>query len=385
LCSSDLDDELGARVDAAAYLASAATYLDRYDEAVDHAERALRLGRAAGHVHPTLLPALGAAHFLRGRLVDAAKVLDDGMEAARLAGITQGLAWMLRNRALLLTMTGDADAALDMAEEALELTRSLDESVLSAWAAMVVARAAVMAGQSQRAVEVLAPVDGTDLLGAIPGAWRALGFAALAAAYAESSRPDAAARTVAAADAHAAALGLPMAIAWAHYGAATVALHDGDFGNAAERALASATASEGVGVVIEAAMARVLAGRALAAGGDEDAGAEQLEHAAATFERAGALRHRDATEQHLRGMGRRVHRRSRPGSARDGNGLDALTEREQEIARLVADRRTNPQIAAELFLSPKTVETHLRNIFRKVSVTSRVELARAIERRDRQS
>jgi DNA-binding CsgD family transcriptional regulator len=84
-------------------------------------------------------------------------------------------------------------------------------------------------------------------------------------------------------------------------------------------------------------------------------------------------------------MGRRVHPRSRPGSALDGNGLAALTEREHEIGRLVADRRTNPQLAAELVVSPKTVGTHLRNIFRKVSVTSRVELARAIERRDRQS
>ena len=53
------DAELGARVDAVAYLCSAGTFLDRYDEACAHGERALRLGRAAGHLHPTLLPALG--------------------------------------------------------------------------------------------------------------------------------------------------------------------------------------------------------------------------------------------------------------------------------------------------------------------------------------
>ena len=52
------------------------------------------------------------------------------------------------------------------------------------------------------------------------------------------------------------------------------------------------------------------------------------------------------------------------------------------VARLVVDRKTKPQIAAELFLSQKTVETHLRNIFRKVNVSSRVELARAVERAD---
>ena len=53
------------------------------------------------------------------------------------------------------------------------------------------------------------------------------------------------------------------------------------------------------------------------------------------------------------------------------------------MARLVVDRKTNPEIAAELFLSKKTVETHLRNIFRKIDVSSRVELARAVEHADR--
>lgn len=53
------------------------------------------------------------------------------------------------------------------------------------------------------------------------------------------------------------------------------------------------------------------------------------------------------------------------------------------MARLAADRKTNSQIAAELVLSQKTVETHLHNIFHKIDVSSRVGLARAIERADR--
>ncbi len=64
-------------------------------------------------------------------------------------------------------------------------------------------------------------------------------------------------------------------------------------------------------------------------------------------------------------------------------GLEALTSRELQVARLVVDRKTNPEIAAELFLSQKTVETHLRNIFRKIDVSSRVALARAVEHADR--
>ena len=67
----------------------------------------------------------------------------------------------------------------------------------------------------------------------------------------------------------------------------------------------------------------------------------------------------------------------------DGTGIETLTERELQVARLVVDRKTNSEIAAELFLSQKTVETHLRNIFRKIDVSSRVALARAVERADR--
>jgi DNA-binding CsgD family transcriptional regulator len=66
-----------------------------------------------------------------------------------------------------------------------------------------------------------------------------------------------------------------------------------------------------------------------------------------------------------------------------GTGLDTLTERELQVARLVVDRKTNPEIAAELFLSQKTVQTHLRHIFQKMDVPSRVALARAVEGADR--
>jgi DNA-binding NarL/FixJ family response regulator len=75
-------------------------------------------------------------------------------------------------------------------------------------------------------------------------------------------------------------------------------------------------------------------------------------------------------------------RRTRAGKP-DGSRLESLTERERQVGRLVVDRTTNAEIAAELFLSQKTVETHMRNIFRKMNVSSRVALARAIERTDR--
>ena len=94
------------------------------------------------------------------------------------------------------------------------------------------------------------------------------------------------------------------------------------------------------------------------------------------------MRYRDEAERELGKLGQRISRHTRRGSV-DGAGIETLTSRELQVARLVADRKTNPQIAAELFLSHKTVESHLRNIFRKIDVASRVDVARAVERAER--
>ena len=107
-----------------------------------------------------------------------------------------------------------------------------------------------------------------------------------------------------------------------------------------------------------------------------------LRRAADEHHACGAVRYRNSAELELGKLGQRPYRRTRPGSA-NGSGIESLTERELEIARLVVDRRTNPEIAAALFLGQKTVETHLRNIFNKTGMPSRVALARAMERTDR--
>ena len=57
------------------------------------------------------------------------------------------------------------------------------------------------------------------------------------------------------------------------------------------------------------------------------------------------------------------------------SGHQVLTRREQEVADLVVAGLTNPEIASRLFVSQKTVETHMTNIFRKLGVSSRREIA----------
>jgi DNA-binding NarL/FixJ family response regulator len=62
---------------------------------------------------------------------------------------------------------------------------------------------------------------------------------------------------------------------------------------------------------------------------------------------------------------------------RTADTRDDLTAQERQIARLARDGLSNPEIGARLFLSPRTVEWHLRNVFTKLGIRSRRELAKA--------
>lgn len=92
-----------------------------------------------------------------------------------------------------------------------------------------------------------------------------------------------------------------------------------------------------------------------------------LERVVAAANDCGAFTVRELAARTLRSLGVRTWRRSATGSP--------LTPREQEVARLVAAGVTNREVAARLFLSPKTVERHLVNLFRKLEVRNRTELA----------
>jgi DNA-binding NarL/FixJ family response regulator len=122
----------------------------------------------------------------------------------------------------------------------------------------------------------------------------------------------------------------------------------------------------------------MLAGIALARAGKREQGIKLLRTAEDELAACGASRYRDEAARELRRLGHRVVARQRRGGP--GDGLDALSGREREIAERVALGRTNREIAGDLFLSEKTVEGHLTSIFAKLGVSARAAVAELVGR-----
>jgi ATP/maltotriose-dependent transcriptional regulator MalT len=383
LVDSMSDDDLARDIQAAALLAGVELYLDRYAEADAHANRALAVARATGQGEHllVLVETLGGVWRQRGKLAEAGELLDGGIEAARLLGNTHALVWSLSGRSSAALRAGDVELAVATAQEGVDLSADAGGTFHSAEVAADLAAALLETGQPERAVALLLNSSGGKELVLIAGSPRARFLEVLARSWIALDRLDEARDAAASGETWAATVRLPMAAVWAGRATAAVELAARDPAGAAEHALASAAAADEVGAPVEAALSRTLAGRALAQAGDGERAAGELQRAAREFEARGALRYRDEAERELRKLGHHIHRRTRPGKT-DASGIESLTEREAQLARLVVDRKTNAEIAAALFLSQKTVETHLRNIFRKVGVASRVELAHAVERAD---
>lgn len=129
------------------------------------------------------------------------------------------------------------------------------------------------------------------------------------------------------------------------------------------------------------AFAREHLGRLLAERGQTDTAIAALEVAYATYTFAGARRDTARVRRALRELG---VRKRRAAVARPDYGWASLTSAELAVVDVVAAGASNKDAAAQLFLSPDTVNTHLRHAFGKLQIRSRVDLARLAATRDAQ-
>ncbi|GLI01624.1 helix-turn-helix transcriptional regulator [Phytohabitans aurantiacus] len=158
--------------------------------------------------------------------------------------------------------------------------------------------------------------------------------------------------------------GLAYELGLSGYAHATVAMRAHRHADAAALATAAATRFATAGAPVEEALALHLAGRAYTRGGVHQRGKEALTRAAAVYEACGATWLSSIVDRHLRTAPAALQRPA-----------DSLSAREREIATLVAAGLSNQEIASQLFLSRRTVESHLSRIFAKLGVRSRTAMA----------
>jgi DNA-binding CsgD family transcriptional regulator len=137
--------------------------------------------------------------------------------------------------------------------------------------------------------------------------------------------------------------------------------------------LASAAAYRRSPRRLECALASEEAATALRQEGRTDEAVGLFGEAVELYEHLGASRDIARVDAALRSLGVRRGRRGSRG--RPTIGWDSLTPTEREVVRLAVEGLTNAQIGERLFISRRTVETHLSHVFGKVGVSSRVQLA----------
>jgi DNA-binding CsgD family transcriptional regulator len=122
---------------------------------------------------------------------------------------------------------------------------------------------------------------------------------------------------------------------------------------------------------LEQAKALTALGRALRAARRPTEAREPLQRAVELAEACGSARVREIARGELAASGAKPRRTAI-------SGVASLTPSEERVARLAADGMTNREVAQELFVTPKTVEVHLSNAYRKLEIRSRRQLAGAL-------
>ena len=361
------DAELAAGAELVTAVPWALVALERLEDALATSRRGSAAARRAGNLAGAcpLLIAEVLSLGLLGRVEAAVEAADRSELAARLTRNDQSVQWALWMRAWVLLDHGDLEEAVAAATESVALAERLDRSALVTIANAVLGSVLLAAGQPGRARPLLAAYD-------VEPGWVCRWATRLVAAEVALGDLDAAAVSAGRARALASELGLRGAGAAAHRATAIVDLARGEHGSAAGHAAAAIEQARVIGADLDAAQAHLLAAEALA-DRDREAAVAHLRSAHALAAGGGALRTAEEATRGLRRLGRRIGRGGARGSG--ATGIGALSGREREIAGLVAQGLTNREIAARLFLSEKTVESHLSKSFAKTGVASRAALA----------
>ncbi|KQX07639.1 MULTISPECIES: helix-turn-helix transcriptional regulator [unclassified Leifsonia] len=335
-------------------------------EAITAAARVAR-SRAAVGMLPFLLTLLAKDDAASTSWRRADEGYAEAVRLARESGHKTDLALALGGWAWLDARRGDADSAREHAGEAAELASVHDANLAGIWASWALADLA--AGEGRRAEAATAYAALQDRLGElalsdvdlspVPELIEHLGDADDAAA-----RSEPLARTFLEAAERKA---LPWSLARAHRAMALVAVDLDD----AERWFTSAIdLHTGSPDLYETARTRLAWGSRLRRARRRAASRSPLRAALAEFDRLGATPWADRAAAELAATGETAVRR--------GAGvLTGLTPQERQIGALLAGGLTTREAAAALFLSPKTVEYHLRHVYLKLGIRSRDELRSA--------
>jgi DNA-binding CsgD family transcriptional regulator len=342
----------------------AATYVGDDRAARDYWTRAAREARTRGALGSLsfALEFVAIAEATAGKYADAFADASEGLRLAREIGLERSAAIHLATAAGVRAVQGREDECRGLADEALALAARHGLGLAAANATAALARLELGLG---RPAEALTRLEA--LMSAGPGSGHPLValFATpdLIEAALRADRIERAQTALAPFERWATAAGLPWALA-------VLARCRGllSAGRAAVAHFEEAVALHGEGErPFDHARTRLLFGEFLRRERRRVEARPHLRAAAEIFERLGAepWAARAATE--LRASGETARRRE-PSAAGE------LTAQELQIARLVAEGATNKEVAAQLFLSPRTVDYHLRKVFMKLGISSRAEL-----------
>jgi len=169
-------------------------------------------------------------------------------------------------------------------------------------------------------------------------------------------------------------MGHRLGMAWADTCDALIAMLEKDYARAAPLLRNGADALDAIPWAFDGARVRRKLAEVLVEMGDREAASKELRRAHDVFVRLGAEAELTSTRDLIRELG------LRPPARVSTPGIAGLTSREVDVARLAALHKSNKEIAAALDISPRTVGTHLANIFLKLDVASRGELAEMARR-----